>query len=140
MVPVDEYDMSNPLDLKIYKCLVTKSFAGLDALIIMKSNSIATISESKFTDNKSLGRGSVFFADQVGSKIIVANSEISKNKAKLGGVGYVHFDSIISIKDSIVSDNLAIKGGVIYINDEGSVKFENSTFENNYAVQGNVVY
>ena len=68
------------------------------------------------------------------------NSEIRGNKANLGGVGYVHFDSKISIIDSIVSDNLAVIGGVVYINDEGSVIFENTVFKNNYAVQGNVVY
>ncbi|KAL4487634.1 hypothetical protein ABPG72_017423 [Tetrahymena utriculariae] len=94
--------------------------------------------------------GAVYFQGQQNSQIIIAQTQILRNRAallepsSLGGGVYVDTTSIngvdIILENSEISNNLAtIQGGAFYISPfQGNIFFQisNSIMQNNFALQG----
>jgi hypothetical protein len=68
-----------------------------------------------------LGRGSIAFADRIGSNITFTNCLINNNYAINGGVVFAHYSSQAVFNNCNFSNNFGLYGGVAYSNDGGII-------------------
>ena len=74
-------DSSNPLVLYLTNTVFLSNYAKTDALIQLTTNSILKANNSLFTENYSIGRGSIVFADYQAVYAQFVNCSFTKNYA-----------------------------------------------------------
>lgn len=82
-------DPSNPLNFALSGIQFQQNYARADALIRLTTNSKLRVTNSEFTENYSVGRGSVVFADYQAVSAYFNNCTFQRNYAYQGGVFYV---------------------------------------------------
>lgn len=112
-------DDTNPLNFYLKNTVFTQNYARADALIQLTTNSKLWATASTFTENYSVGRGSVIFADYQGVYAYFSNCSFVRNYAYQGGVFYVQYSSQVEVANCLVTENFGVTGGVAYVNNDG---------------------
>lgn len=120
-------DESNPLNMYLQSTVFTQNYARADALIQLTTNSKLWATNSSFTENYSVGRGSVIFADYQGVYANFNNCSFVRNYAYQGGVFYVQYSSQVEVSNCLITENFGVTGGVAYVNNDGQIKINQAT-------------
>jgi len=87
----------------------------------LTTNSQLDARNINFTENYSIGRGSVLFADYQAVYAYFSNCSFVRNYAYQGGVFYVQYSSQVVVVASTITSNFAVTGGVAYVNNDGQI-------------------
>ena len=103
------------------------NYAAADALIQLTTNSLLYVTNSNFTENYSIGRGSIVFADYQAVYGLFKNCYIGNNYAYQGGAFYIQYSSEIEVSNCTLTGNFAVTGGVAYVNNDGFIKINSNS-------------
>ena len=116
------------------KCAIRSFSFCIDRFIggvIIATNSLVNISQSKFEDNRA-EYGGVIFAEQQ-SIINMRDNVFVNNSVSIGGGVLYSYSSTITIEVSKFRDNTAIRNGGVFYSSISNITIKGSKFQNNNA-------
>ncbi|CDW86055.1 UNKNOWN [Stylonychia lemnae] len=128
-----------PCVLIIDKSSFSINFPIIDALINVKINSKAVITNSYFEKTFSVSRGSIVLGDYQQAEVQVINCTFVKNFAVDGGIFFVHYDSQINIDQSVFEQNYAYSGSIGVIENQGKASITNTLIKSNHGIKNSII-